>query len=245
MCRGVEKASLVAPHPRFKPATLAERQNHAVALIRNDHVPESALLPRNWDLFMARPLSSWSQLFRVFLATSALGLFGSAPAEPPTLPILNQKVAEFAESQRGKKVGDGSCVTLAVEALRSANAKRFRLNRADGDYVWGRRVDDFKDALPGDILQFRDAEFKGKKYLTRRRWISWHESYPHHTAIVSGAGEGGKVLTILHQNVGPKGADDDQKQIVQQGTLRIDSLQKGGWVRIYRPIEPSEAETRP
>lgn len=176
---------------------------------------------------------------------SAIGLFGSAPAEPPAIPILNQKVAEFAESQRGKKVGNGSCVTLAVEALRSANAKRFRLNRADGDYVWGRRVDDFKDALPGDILQFRDAEFKGKKYLTRRRWISWHESYPHHTAIVSEASEGGKVLTVLHQNVGPKGADDDEKQIVQTGTLRIDSLQKGGWVRIYRPIAPSGIESAP
>ncbi|SIN73379.1 hypothetical protein SAMN05444166_0518 [Singulisphaera sp. GP187] len=194
---------------------------------------------------MAQPLSRWPQASLVLSFTFAIGLFGAAPAKPPTLPILNQKVAEFAEAQRGKKVGDGSCVTLAVEALRSANAKRFRLNRADGDYVWGQRVDDFKDALPGDILQFRDAEFKGKKYLTRRRWISWHESYPHHTAIVSGASDGGKVLTVLHQNVGPQGADDDVKQIVQQGTLRIDSLQKGGWVRIYRPVEPFDPGTPP
>lgn len=175
---------------------------------------------------------------RIVLTLATAGLIAAAPREP--LPDLNRKVAEFAESQRGRKVGDGVCVTLAVEALKSANAKRFRLNRADGDYVWGRRVEDFKDALPGDILQFRDAEFKGKKFITRRRWISWHESYPHHTAIVSGTKDGGKTLTILHQNVGPKDADEAAKQIVQEGTLRMDSLQKGGWVRIYRPIDAKD-----
>jgi len=181
-----------------------------------------------------------SRTSRPLLGLIALGLIAAAPRE---LPPLNQKVAEFAESHRGQKVGDGICVTLAVEALKSAQAKRYPLHGRDGDYVWGRRVDDFKDTLPGDILQFRDAEFKGKKFVTRRRWISWHESYPHHTAIVSGTKEGGKVLTILHQNVGPKDADDAVKQIVQEGTLRIDSLQKGGWVRIYRPVEPADTPT--
>jgi hypothetical protein len=195
---------------------------------------------------MAKPSTGGRRASRALPLLLALGLLGATPAEPRDIPALNRKVVQFAESQRGKKVGDGICITLAVEALKSANAKRFRLDRADGDYIWGRPVDDFKDALPGDILQFRDAEFKGKKFVTRRRWISWHETYPHHTAIISRSSEGGKVLSILHQNIGPKGADEDTKQVVQEGTIRVDSLQKGGWVKIYRPIDPSgsEAKTR-
>lgn len=241
----------MAPAPYFKQSKLVESQKEGLVLIPSANETGWPSAPGNGmdrDFSMAdpRPRRSSSLPRILVFGNLAFGLLlAAAPAEPPPLPNLNQKVAEFAESQRGKKVGNGSCVTLAVEALKSANAKRFPLHRADGDYVWGEQVDDVKDALPGDILQFRDAEFKGKKYLTRRRWISWHESYPHHTAIVSGTSSGGKVLTILHQNVGPQGADDAEKQIVQQGTLRMDSLQKGGWVRIYRPIEPTGPNSRP
>jgi hypothetical protein len=87
------------------------------------------------------------------------GVAGAAPrAEPQAkVPALNAKVIEFAQAQRGKKVGDGSCLTLAVKALEHAGAVRYPLSRADGDYVWGRRIEQFRDALPGDILQFRDA----------------------------------------------------------------------------------------
>jgi hypothetical protein len=184
---------------------------------------------------MKRALRPGLPAFTIVAVASAL--LAAAPASLP-LPPLNAKVVEFANAQRGKKVGDGSCITLAIRALANAGAKRFPLHRADGDYEWGRRVDRLEDALPGDVLQFRDAEFKGKKRLPGRRWISWHQTYSHHTAIVSGVGEGGKVLTILHQNVGPEGADEATKRIVQEGTLRIDSLQKGGWVRAYRPAEP-------
>jgi hypothetical protein len=56
--------------------------------------------------------------------------------------------------------------------------------------------------------------------------------------------EGGKVVTVLHQNVGPKDADDAQKKVVQEGTIRVDSLQDGGWVRIYRPIPAEGAATK-
>src|SRR5260370_9459291 len=41
-----------------------------------------------------------------------------------------------------------------------------------GDFVWGRPVPSFKDALPGDVLQFPDAELEdvaGKRVLERRR----------------------------------------------------------------------------
>lgn len=186
-------------------------------------------------------VSARSTPSKLLLASALLFVFAALGPAPATatreLPPLNEAVVAFARSQRGKQVGDGSCVTLATEALRRSGAKRISLRRADGDYVWGRRIDHFKDALPGDILQFRDAEFQGKKRLPRRRWTSWHYSYPHHTAIVAEVSDAGKLVTVLHQNVGGPGVDDAQKKRVQDGTLQVDSLQKG-WVRIYRPVPP-------
>src|SRR5205085_1400319 len=106
----------------------------------------------------------------------------------------------------------------------------YPLRRADGDYIWGERVESPKEARPGDVLQFRDAVFKGKQHFSGGRWIAWHQEYPHHTAIVGEVKMAGKVLIILHQNVGGKDVAEDQKRTVQEATLRMDSLQKGGWV---------------
>ena len=179
----------------------------------------------------------------IFIAALGCAAGAAPPAkEQADVPALNAKVVEFARAQRGKKVGDGSCLTLAVKALEHAGAVRYPLSRADGDYVWGRQIEQFRDALPGDVLQFRDAEFKGKQRLPRGRWVSWHHRYPHHTAIVAGVSQKGKLVTVLHQNVGLDDADDASKKVVQEGTIRTDSLQKGGWVRIYRPIRPDEVE---
>ena len=154
-----------------------------------------------------------------------------AAAAPP----LNEKVVAYARAHVGKPVGDGVCITLAIMALKQAGAQAFPLDRADGDYVWGERIPRHQDALPGDILQFRDAVFDGHR-TTRRRTVWWHEEYPHHTAIVSGVSEGGNVLTILHQNVGGKQKSEADKKVVQESSLRMDSLQQGGWVRVYRPL---------
>ncbi|MHC5545025.1 hypothetical protein ACYOEI_42860, partial [Singulisphaera rosea] len=142
----------------------------------------------------------------ILLATLGFLLPSAAPPSKE-LPPLNAKVVEFAKANLGKKVGNGICITLAVEAIRDSGAKRFPLNRSDGDYEWGERVETLADALPGDILQFRDALFKGKKRLPRGRWISWHHEYAHHTAVVLAVSEGGRVVTILHQNAGRADAD--------------------------------------
>jgi hypothetical protein len=175
---------------------------------------------------------------------AVLGLRGSSPAAAPAaIPPLNEKVVAFARSQLGTKVGNGDCTTLAVAALADAGARLYPLRRGDGDFVWGERVESSKDARPGDVLQFRDAVFKGKQRFSGGRWISWHQEYPHHTAIVGEVKMDGKVLIILHQNVGGQGADEGRKKTVQEATLRMDSLQKGGWVRIYRPLPRVEAGT--
>jgi hypothetical protein len=174
-------------------------------------------------------------------AVVTLDLAAAPPAVP--LPPLNQKVLEFARERIGEKVADGQCIGLAVEALRYAGAKRYPFDPS-GDYIWGRPVASFKEALPGDILQFRNAVFQGKRWVSRRRWVSWHQEYPHHTAIVFAVREGARVVAMLHQNVGAPDAAAATKQIVQEGSIRPESLQPGGAVAIFRPVARDEGEIR-
>jgi hypothetical protein len=182
-------------------------------------------------------------LSALLILAATPGLSGSSPAEAPApVATVNEKIVAFARSNLGKKVGNGDCTTLAVAALRDSGARVFSLRRADGDYVWGELIESPKEARPGDILQFRDAVFKGKQRFSGGRWISWHYEYHHHTAIVDTVKMDGKILIVLHQNVGGKDVSEEKKRTVQEGTLRMDSLQKGGWVRIYRPLPPIEAE---
>ena len=162
-----------------------------------------------------------------------------APAPPktpaePSLPPINAKVLAFARGKVGEKVGDGQCTSLAIAAVREAGARRYPFE-GGGDFVWGEPVDSFREALPGDILQFRDAVFKGRRNVSSRRVVTWHHEYPHHTAIVAGVKDNGKLVTLLHQNVGPRGSTPEDRQKVREETLRADSLQDGGHVWIYRP----------
>ena len=187
---------------------------------------------------------SRSRQFVALAWVAAVVAVGFAAA-PPSVPIppLNQKVLEFTRERIGKKVADGQCISLAVEAVRYAGAKRYPFDPS-GDYVWGRPVASFKEALPGDILQFRNAVFQGKRWISKRRWVSWHHEYPHHTAIVFEVREGGRFVAILHQNVGAHDADDATKQVVQEASIRPESLQAGGSVAIFRPVARDEREIR-
>ena len=174
-----------------------------------------------------------------------LGVLSSASAkDPEPLPPLNEKVVAFAKAQIGKPVGDGVCVTLIVEALREAGARRVPLDDPSGNYAWGELVPDLRDALPGDILQFRDAVFRGQRSLGKGKTARWHHEYPHHTAIVARTQGGGKILTIYHQNVTTQGQAEADKGNVQEGELRMDSLQKGGWVKVYRPVPTDRPAVR-
>lgn len=192
------------------------------------------------DGAMRNPLSRRRSrpLLGVVLALATALLLTAGSSTPPTLPELNERVLAFARANLGKSVGDGSCITLAIVAMKEAGATSHPSFDPGGDFVWGRPVDSFREAMPGDILQFHKAVFRGKRTLTKNRWVSWHQEYPHHTAIVSRMSEGGNVVTVLHQNVvttTTKKGDRDSKH-VQEATLRMDSLQEGGWIRIYRPV---------
>ena len=178
---------------------------------------------------------------RSLMTWAALVLIAPAPARsgdplkptPAPLPPINAKVAEFARSHVGAPVGDGICVTLAVEALRASGAKRFPFVPS-GDYVWGESVVDLKEVLPGDILQFRDAQFAGSRSLHGRR-ETWSETYPHHTAVVVGTAEKGRLISICHQNIALQGDDPSKIGNVRESVLRMNSLQKGQ-IRAFRPV---------
>jgi hypothetical protein len=178
----------------------------------------------------------------LMLAVCSVAVGAGPDKKPEPLPPLNAKVYEFARASLGKPVGDGVCITLAVEALQAAGARRASFRDPKGDYTWGEPVDDLKDALPGDILQFRDAVFHGQRAVSRTRTVSWHHEYPHHTAIVARVEKRGKLITVYHQNVALKGQDESEKGNVQEGELRMESLRKGGWVKAYRPV-PADSPT--
>lgn len=162
-----------------------------------------------------------------------------------SLPELNRLVLEFCRDRLGQTVGNGECTMLAHDALRAAGAQRFGWARS-GDYVWGTPVESFAEALPGDVLQFRDAVFAGRRELSGSRWMSWHYEYPHHTAVVAAVRGGGREVVVLHQNVTGQRKGVPPSKVVQEGTLWPDSLQPGGQVWIYRPVAAAlEEASRP
>jgi hypothetical protein len=121
------------------------------------------------------------------------------------------------------------------------------MSRRSGEFTWGQPVESFKEALPGDILQFQNAVLQGKKFISRRRWVTWHHEYPHHTAIVARVSDGGNTVVVLHQNVTLQGKPDKETMNVQETTLPMDSLQKGGSIQIFRPVvaPPRGQRTKP
>ena len=162
-------------------------------------------------------------------------------AEDPVDKVdYNARVVAFARSKIGEKVGDGDCSTLVQEALRDAGAKVLLSPAADGEYLWGEPRKSLKDAQPGDVLQFEKVVFRGR----RRKFnddvsailFETKTSLPHHSAIVTAVGPRGRTLTMLHQN-GP-GPDGKSLKIVQETTLVMSELQKGGSLKAYRPVAP-------
>jgi hypothetical protein len=180
---------------------------------------------------------------RVLAMLAILLLLGADAPKEAERPELNEKVLEFARSKLGKKVGDGECATLAVQALRTAKARGWSMRR-ENDYVWGKLVRTVTpkknlagDVLPGDILQFKDAFLSSKVGRATTEFV-----YPRHTSIVAAVKDDGKVVEVLHQNVGDSDAADADRRKVQRGTLRFADLKKGT-VKIYRPL-PSEKEKK-
>jgi len=115
------------------------------------------------------------------LSISALILF-SFTSE---LPVVNKRIVEYAQSQKGKKVDRGECWDLARFALDHANAQW------TPPYMFGTKYNYKKGGiLAGDVIQFENVSFK---------WDLGAMSFPHHTALVMENKGGGKII-IAHQN---------------------------------------------
>ena len=141
-------------------------------------------------------------------AGSGTGQVGSGDA---SIPLLNQKVLEFATANLGKQVDNGICYELGVEALNYAGA------RPPSGVVFGNAVA-LTSALPGDILEFNTARFVGANY-----WMVLGS--PYHTAILSQVD--GTQLTMLNQNV-------NNVRVVTITRIDMNDL-KSGTLTVYRP----------
>lgn len=153
------------------------------------------------------------------------------------------KVVAFCKQNLGKQVGDGECASLASAALKAAGAtarSKFPDDPNPGDYVWGDlvyalKVEDGKrkeekvkgkSVQPGDVIQFRDAKFAGR----RPGGGTYSSSSPHHTAVVVEVRKPTQQLVILQQNT-------NGRRYVVSETLTLNDL-KAGWLRFYRPVTP-------
>jgi hypothetical protein len=163
-----------------------------------------------------------------FLTLLACGSVWSAEEPTP----LNERVVEFARSRMGQRVGDGQCSTLVAEALRNAGARPTGRGRS-----WGKELPSLRDAHPGDILQFEDAVFLRRRVRPDGALVTLTYKYPHHTAIIAGIRKRGSgvLMTVLHQNAGIEGGDEDELKVVQQWTINLAEM-KGGTVKAYRPV---------
>lgn len=151
----------------------------------------------------------------------------------PNVSSLNNHVYGQSRASLGRQIGNGECATLADTYIRSGNGVAFsRLGPtgADADYVWGTLVSTItsqskvaRGAVPGDVIQFRNANF---------RWTypngSWRTaSAAHHTAVVAAVSRDGGKVCVLHQNVGGV-------RKVQYGYYDLAGMQSG-WMKVYRP----------
>ncbi|HLX59880.1 MAG TPA: hypothetical protein VKX17_01240 [Planctomycetota bacterium] len=112
-------------------------------------------------------------------------------------------------------------------------ARKIPRKTGAGDYVWGELVFGVEvksgraategalaKVQSGDIVQFRDTRFEGRK----GRGTYWQDA-PHHTAIVTAISKDGQ-LTVLHQNW-------EGNRTVHELTYNVGDIKKG-WIKIYR-----------
>jgi hypothetical protein len=131
---------------------------------------------------------------------------------------LNKEIVDFCEAHLGKKVGDGECAALAVEAFKSVNAKP--IQHSGKTYIWGREVKAGQKVLPGDIVQLEDCRFQ-------------NSTAPHHTQVIRRV-LGPNRYEVLQQN-------SNGRRTVAPGVLDLNRLLEGT-VKIYRPL-PEESKS--
>ena len=143
-------------------------------------------------------------------------------------------------------MGTGDCTDLLVEAFKEAGARPC-IKADDGAYLWGEPVKSYKEAKPGDVVQFEKVVFKGTRRGVDENGnpsLSYHkDAFPHHSAVVLSVSVKGKTLTLLHQNV----ADEEGKldRTVREQTPEDDNGAAEGRVADHLPAEATESGPGP
>jgi len=142
-------------------------------------------------------------------APGVIGLDSKGGDAKGPAPSMADRIVSFARRQRGRRVGDGECYTLADQALRGAGAKSARdygTITPNADYVWGSSVN-LSELRPGDVIQFRDYSYRRVDETEDESGTTTNEveeERPHHTAIVQSV-DGNGAVTVLEQN-SPEGS---------------------------------------
>ncbi len=186
----------------------------------------------------AWPVVLANQVAKYLRVTPADGA-GSGSSKATTSADLGAQVISFCRQNFGSKIGNGECSTLVGQALQAAGAAGIiRGFPRAGDYVWERGVavieagrngpelgQSLANVAPGDVVQFRDARFKGRSH-DGGNGTYWADRL-HHSAVVAAIDPGLCVLIVIEQNV-------SRPSKVTQNTLYLSDL-KTGWMRFCRP----------
>lgn len=136
-----------------------------------------------------------------------VGLDSKSGTAKQSRASMAERIVSYARRQRGERVGDGECFTLADRALRNADARSARgygTVTPDADYVWGTSVT-LSDLRPGDVIQFRNYTYERVAVTDDDSGTSRDEhaeDCPHHTAIVQSV-DGNGAVTVWEQNGQP------------------------------------------
>jgi hypothetical protein len=162
----------------------------------------------------------------------ALALLIASPRDEPAAAPVGEAVVGFARENLGRPVGDGQCTDLVHAAYDAAGAEPPR--HRDGEPTWGDPVEARADLRPGDVIQFRDVVFQGRR-RSRGGFVTYRTRFPRHAAIVERVLDGGRRLVILHQNAGPADAPESERHLVRRDTLIMADLRPGGTLTFHRP----------
>jgi hypothetical protein len=166
-------------------------------------------------------------------------VLGSALAGPGTAAdegaMLGEEIVAFVRSRMGQRVGGGECSDLVVAALEAGGAWVPRGGGGGGEGLdWGDRVEKRSELRPGDVIEFREVVFIGRRRTTRGVEI-YRTEFPQHVAIVERVMDRGRRLVIVHQNAGPATGSEAERRVVRRDTLVMGDLRPGGVMRFYRP----------
>jgi hypothetical protein len=172
-----------------------------------------------------------------------IGLDAKSGTAKTTGASMADRIISFARRQRGDRVGDGECFTLADRALRHADARSARdygPATPDADYVWGTPVA-LADLRPGDVVQFRDYRYDRHVVEESSRGTTTTDDFqerPHHTAIVQSV-DGHGAVTVWEQN-SPDGSPVVRTQLFFSGGTttsghKTTTISVSGTFWFYRP----------